>query len=66
MCVVKTPKIAQPTTPASEKPLPILRNLLLDGIDPSTQSLRIGRNNLRIDRSPTAPTALRIAGGTGV
>lgn len=63
MCVVKTPKIAQPTTPATEKPLPILRNTLLDGIDPSTQSLRIGRGNLRIDRAPTALTGLRIGSG---
>lgn len=49
MCLVKTPKIKQ--DPDANKPLPILRNALLDGIDPSTRSLRIGRQSLRIDRN---------------
>lgn len=67
MCLVKTPKVANPTsTTAPDKPLPILRNPLLDGIDPTTNALRIGRSNLRIDKGPTAataPSAVRIAGG---
>lgn len=58
MCLVKTPKIKAPTsTSGQDKPLPILRNPLLDGIDPTTNALRIGRTNLRIDRAPTAATA---------
>lgn len=58
MCVVKTPKIKNPTsTTEPDKPLPILRNPLLDGIDPTTNALRIGRSRLRIDRAGTAATA---------
>ena len=61
MCLVKTPKIQNPTpTGEKDKPLPILRNPLLDGIDPTTNALRIGRQSLRIDLSrggaPTAAT----------
>lgn len=62
MCLIKTPKIANPT-PASasaDKPLPVIRNPLLDGYDP-TGMLRIGRTNLRTDlpqaAAPTAATA---------
>ena len=65
MCLVKTPKIAKPTpAQGQDKPLPILRNPLLDGIDPTTNALRIGRSNLRIDRATaaTAPSGLRIGG----
>lgn len=56
MCVVKTPKIKSTTAAdtADSKPLQVLRNPLLDGIDSSINSLRIGRNNLRVDRNPTA------------
>lgn len=68
MCLVKTPKIANPTSSGgtADKPLPILRNPLLDGINPTTNALRIGRTNLRIDRASmaaTAPSSIRIAGG---
>lgn len=69
MCIVKTPKIKNPTpTGEADKPLPVLRNPLLDGINPTTNALRIGRDNLRIDLAPTAataPSSLRInsAGG---
>ncbi|UUY00979.1 hypothetical protein [Sphingomonas sp. J315] len=48
MCVVKTPKIQTPTD--SNKPLPVLRNPLLDGLDQSIRSTRMGRSSLRIDR----------------
>lgn len=68
MCVVKTPKVQNPTNPATDKPLPILRNPLLDGVNPMTNGLTIGRNNLRLDRAPTAATApstLRISGAGG-
>lgn len=51
MCVVKTPKIPTTTQQDTQKPLQVLRNPLLDGIDGSINSLRIGRNSLRIDRS---------------
>lgn len=58
MCLVKTPKIKNPTSSETDKPLPILRNPLLDGIDPSTKALRVGRQSLRIDRNPASgPTA---------
>lgn len=70
VCVVKAPKIKNPTPSQAEqdKPLPILRNPLLDGINPTTQGLRIGRDNLRLDLAPTAATApsqLRIGGQSG-
>lgn len=67
MCVVKTPKIQNPTS-QQDKPLPILRNPLLDGINPTTNALRIGRNNLRLDLAPTAataPSSLRINSQSG-
>lgn len=69
MCVVKTPKIKAPDTAATrEKPLPVITNPILDGIDPTTNSLRVGRSSLRIRRdTPAAPSGgvagLRIAGG---
>lgn len=50
MCLVKTPKIKDTGATDPNKPLPVLRNPILDGIDPSIQSLRIGRSSLRIDR----------------
>lgn len=71
MCVVKTPKIKAPEPGEKEKPLPVITNPILDGIDPSTNSLRVGRSSLRIRRDPsTGPTRmapalpnLRIANG---
>ena len=67
MCVVKTPKIKAPTQPGSDKPLPILTNPILDGIDPTTNSLRVGRRSLRIDRTvPPAPPIMGQARGTGL
>lgn len=53
MCIVKTPKIQNTGTTSSDKPLPVLQNPILDGLNPSIQSLRIGRSALRID--PVAP-----------
>ncbi len=54
MCIVKTPKV-QASSATDNKPLPILRNPFLDGIDQSLNSLRIGRNQLRIDRTTNGP-----------
>lgn len=54
MCVVKTPKIKNPT-PENDKPLPVLTNPILDGIDPSTKSLRIGRSSLRLPKGEALP-----------
>ena len=51
MCVVKTPKIQSTTAEDTSKPLQVLRNPLLDGIEGSIKSLRVGRNSLRIDRT---------------
>ena len=63
MCVVKTPKIQTPVgaaDAAAGKPLQVLKNPLLDGIDSSIQSLRLGRNSLRIDPgSGKAPTGIQ-------
>ena len=55
VCVVKTPKIQTPT----EKPLPVLRNPLLDGLDQSIRSARMGRSSLRIDRGSGDETSTR-------
>lgn len=50
MCLVKTPKISNQDS-GEQKPLPVLTNPILDGIDPSTRSLRVGRSSLRIRRN---------------
>lgn len=60
MCLVKTPKIKDDGT--KNKPLPILRNPLLDGLVGSIQSIRMGRGALRIDRI-TDP-AVGVGGGS--
>jgi hypothetical protein len=53
MCLTKTPKIVSPsTTAANDKPLPVLRNPFLDGIDPLIAARRTGTSGLRIDRGP--------------
>lgn len=69
MCVVKTPKITNPTNAATEKKLPILTNPLLDGVD-ATGNLRIARNSLRIDRNPAtaavAPSGLAVPLGARI
>lgn len=51
MCIVKTPKVS--TTDATSKtPDPaIIRNPYLDGVDPVTKALRMGRSSLRIERA---------------
>ena len=58
MCVVKTPKITQPTAAATtDKPLPVMRNPYLDGIDPLIRSRQTGMSSLRIDRKPAGSSA---------
>lgn len=51
MCLVKTPKIQNSDAGQEQKPLPVLTNPILDGIDPSTKALRVGRSSLRIRRN---------------
>lgn len=49
MCLVK--KVTVPTTNTSaEKQVAIVRNTYLDGLDPVTKALRVGRSSLRIER----------------
>jgi hypothetical protein len=64
VCVVKTPKIKNTGTTDQSKPLPILRNPILDGmgIEPSIQSLRIGRGGLV---NPLAAPGSGGGGGSG-
>lgn len=50
MCTVKTPKVVPVTQ--TEKPLNILRNPYLDGIDPVKRSNSVGMGSLRINRQP--------------
>lgn len=67
MCLVKTPKIKAPTpTNGQDKPLPILTNPILDGIDPLTNSLRVGRSSLRIDRTNYNPLEGATASGASL
>lgn len=61
MCVVHTPKINQ--DPNDNKPLPILRNQMLDGMLGNIAALRDGRNSLRI---PLNPLGIPVGGGAGV
>lgn len=53
MCLVKTPKIKTTAETSADKPVPILTNPILDGLNPSIQSLRIGRSSLKIDPAAT-------------
>lgn len=62
MCLVKTPKVPKSDANQKPKPLPVLTNPILDGIDPATRSLRVGRSSLRIRR--TAPETTRTAPNT--
>lgn len=50
MCV--TPRKPKPVTVerAADKPLPILRNPYLDGMDPAIRANQLGVRALRIDR----------------
>ena len=66
MCLVKTPSIPKPTDAETKKPLPVLRNPLLDGLLGNIAALRNGRNGLRIDRiNPLAIPPGGIGGGGG-
>lgn len=62
MCIVpKAPKI--PSTAAKVKDPAIIRNPILDGMDPITKALRKGRSSLRIERAapverPVAPAGV--------
>lgn len=51
MCTVKAPKVV-PVSRDTEKPLNILRNPYLDGIDPMKRSNSVGMGSLRINRQP--------------
>jgi hypothetical protein len=53
---VKTSKpVAAPTQADRDKPLPVLRNPYLDGIDPLIKAQKTGARSLRIDRTTPAP-----------
>ena len=57
MCIVKTPKV-QATDAQNKTPEPtVIRNPYLDGVDPTTKSLRMGRSGLRIERAGSGATA---------
>lgn len=56
MCIVKTPKV-QATTQKVPEPI-VIRNQFLDGIDPVSKALRMGRSSLRIERAGSRPTGL--------
>lgn len=61
MCLVKKPKPVV-VSKASDKPLPILRNPFLDGIDPILRARQTGVRSLRIDRGTSpAPTPSALA-----
>lgn len=49
MCVVKKPSIPPPSQADQQKPLPILRNPILDGMLGNIASLRSGTSAFRID-----------------
>lgn len=53
MCIVKTPKVDTSSTAANKDPT-VIRNPFLDGVDPATKSLRMGRSALRIERAGVA------------
>jgi hypothetical protein len=50
MCIVKTPKVPKDATAKTPDPA-IIRNPYLDGVDPVTKALRMGRSSLRIERA---------------
>lgn len=49
MCMAKTPRPVASTT-ATDKPLQVLRNPYLDGIDPIVKARKAGTGSFRIDR----------------
>jgi len=56
VCIVNTPKPVATTSAADrDKPLPVLRNPYLDGIDPLIKAQKTGTRSLRIDRTAPAP-----------
>lgn len=71
MCIVKTPKIPDPATNgATDKPLPILRNPILDGMLGNIAALRAGTSGFRIDllnplTIPGGPRGGGFGGGNG-
>lgn len=54
MCLFKTPKV-QPVG-ADAKDLPVVRNPLLDGLDPILRARSQGLSRLRIDRGTRRPS----------
>jgi hypothetical protein len=49
VCVVDTPEIPQPTPQEQNKPLPIIRNPILDGLLGNIAATRAGTSAFRID-----------------
>lgn len=58
MCLVKKPKVVQPTSTA-DKVLPVLRNPYLDGLDPFLKARAGGVRGLTIQRGGQSPTIPR-------
>ena len=65
MCLVKTPKVKNPSSADQKQKEPtVIRNPYLDGVGPAAKAKRLGRSSLRISRtapSPTRPSAPPIA-----
>lgn len=63
MCIVKKPKIAEPSASQSQKPPPIIRNPILDGLLGNIASTRAGTSAFRIDL--INPLTIPQGGGLG-
>lgn len=59
MCLVSKPSIPAPSAAEQAKPLPIIRNPILDGLVGNIAALRAGTNAFRIDLANplTIPTS---------
>lgn len=51
MCIASTPKVSTTDATAKTPDPAIIRNPYLDGVDPVTKALRMGRSSLRIERA---------------
>lgn len=65
MCVVKTPKIPTPSASQQDKPPPIIRNPILDGLLGNIAAVRQGTSAFRINlvNPLTIPTGGGLGGG---
>lgn len=57
MCLVKTPKVKNPSSAGQKQKEPtVIRNPYLDGVGPAAKAKRLGRSSLRISRSAASST----------